>query len=129
MIHGASCICNLPIKERTTHFYPQLQKICSARGGKKRALLEKLPNCLVRYVSDCCKGILHRHIRFSISTYKKLKKFKNNIVLLADKKTSLKAKRGAIAQKNGGFLSLILPALASAVFGLIGNLVSKTLIK
>jgi hypothetical protein len=127
MIHGSECLCRLPIKDRTVHFFPQLQTVCNARGNHRRALLEKLPNCLLHFVSDCCKGILYNHIRFPSGSYKKLKKFKNEILLFANNKASLKSKRAALVEKKGGFLSLILPALASAIFGIVGNIISKKL--
>jgi hypothetical protein len=129
MIHGASCACALPMKERTAHYFPQLQKICNAKKVKKDLLLEKTSNCLIYYLSDCCKGVLKNHIRFPKRIYKKLSKFRNDILLVANKKSSLKTKRAALLQKNGGFLPLILPALASAVFGVLGNLISKKFIK
>lgn len=83
----------------------------------------------MKYICDCSKGVLHHHIRFPKDTYRKLKPYKDDLLLLVNKKTSQKAKREALVNKKGGFLPLILPALASAVFGIIGNLISKRFIK
>jgi len=121
--------CKQPIEERTESLLPHLHTVCNARKNHKCQLLKKLTKCQLQFISDCCKGILHRHITFPVETYKKLKRFRKDIILLADVKKSLKTKRAAIVKKNGGFLSLILPALATAVFSLVGNLISKKINK
>jgi hypothetical protein len=73
--------------------------------------------------------VLKNHIRFPKTIYKRLRKYRNDILFVANKKNSLKAKRATLLDKSGGFLPLILPALASAVFGVLGNIISKKFIK
>ena len=127
--HSSNCVCSSTFRERIAIHYPQLKTICRAKESKQKELLKNVNNCLLQYICDCSKGVLHHHIRVPPRTYKKLSQYKDDLLLLANKQTSIRAKRAAIENKRGGFLSLILPALASALFGFIGNLVSKKLIK
>lgn len=127
--HCSNCVCASTFTDRTAHHFPQLQAICNAQQSKKRALLKKIDRCLLNFICDCSKGVLHHILRVPKSTYRKLRHYRDDFLLLANKKISQKAKRETLVNKNGGFLPLILPALASAVFGIIGNLISKRFIK
>jgi hypothetical protein len=119
----------LTMKERTAAHFLQLQNICNAPKNKRPLLLEETSNCLINYLTICCKGVLMKHITFPILLYKKLGKFRKDLLLFANNKTSLRTKRAALIEKNGGFLSFILPALASIVHETFGELISKKFIK
>lgn len=121
MSHGRSCVCRLTFKERTTHFYPQLQTICRARRIRKRDLLENVDKCLLCYICDCSQGVLRRFVRFPSAAYKKLKPYKNALLLLANRRVSAKQKRSTVATQGGGFLSILLPALATIAGEIFGK--------
>lgn len=128
MKHPHSCPCSLPLEERIKFFYPQITSVCRANRKRKRDLLSSAQPCFFNFVSDCSRGILQKHIQFPVHVYKKLRKFRDDLLILANRKTSNKNRKALLVDKNGGFLPLILPALASALFGLLGNVISKKLL-
>ena len=125
MKHPVSCACTFPIEERIQYFLPQISSVCKARRAKKRELLSTAEPCFYNFVTLCSQGILKKYIQFPFPVYRKLRKFRDDLLVLANKRSSNKVRRALLIEKNGGFLPLILPALASALFGVVGNLISK----
>jgi hypothetical protein len=76
-------------------------------------------------LGDCCTGVLSRKIQFPNSFYPQLRKHQKDLLFLAQKYPSLRRKRERLMRQNGGFLSILLPALASSLFGLVGNWISR----
>lgn len=127
--HCDQCeLCRKPIKERIKYFLPQLRKICRAAKSQRHLLLQKVDHCFLHFISDCSFGILKHLIVLPKQSYKRLREFKNDIIAFGHFKTSIRKKRRLLIDKNGGFLPLILPALASAVFGVLGSLITKKLL-
>lgn len=122
-------LCLQSIKKRIRHFLPQLNKIRLAKRSARTDLIRNAEPCLLKFLSDICFGILKKVVIFPKRGYKRLSKFQNTIFQLGDNKNLTDdEKRELLLQKDGGFLPLIIPAIASAAFGLLGNLISKKLI-
>ena len=72
-------------------------------------------------LSECCDNLLRGNLSTSAPDIKKLKKHKNVIRQVADKKLSNKRKVNLIVQQGAGFFGPLLALLAP----LIGGLLSK----
>lgn len=118
-------VCKLGIKARTDHFEPIIKQLCTATCKKRRTLLTNSNECLVKYLSDCCVGVLSKKIHFPHKFYPRLQEHQNDLIYLAQKYPSIRKKRERLVRQSGGFLSILLPALASSLFGLVTNLISK----
>lgn len=126
--HSKTCTCFKPVKESLIYYAPQLQKFKRLNQQQKKELFEQSDRCFIRFVGECCEALLTDAFELPKESYDKLKKHKNiieRLQALAHSGKSLKKKRALLIEKGGGFLSVILPALASAVIGLITNAVSK----
>lgn len=86
----------------------------------KKRILEKASPELIRCICDCAHNVLQGNVPISEAHKRKLKKHKNSLRKLVDSKVSLKKKR-KISQ-TGGFLSLLLSALAPVLGGIVGGL-------
>ena len=117
-------VCKLNIQARTNHFEPIIKQLCKATCKKRRTLLNNSNECLIKYISDCCVGVLSRKINFPNKFYPHLQKHQNDLLYLAQTYPSIRKKKERLIRQSGGFLSILLPALASSLFGLITNLVS-----
>jgi len=116
MKHKKICPCSFPIKKQIAFFQPHLSKIGRSRGfGKKRELFQQAPKCLTNFISSCAGAILREDIELPKNQLQKLKKFKNILIQLADKK-SLKKKQDLFNKKGGAFP--FIPVLAS----ILGNI-------
>ncbi len=72
----------------------------------------------VAALSEACMNILQGNVPDNHLT--KLRKYRNKIRKVASKSTSVRAKKKSL--QEGGFLSVLLPIIASAASGLIGGL-------
>jgi len=74
------------------------------------------------FLHRCILLLDNRYETFNLSP---LSQYKKDLKLLASHRVSIRKKRAHLVRQGGGFLSLILPAIASALFGLLGNVISK----
>jgi hypothetical protein len=81
--------------------------------------------CLINFVGECCRAVLCEVLPLPPHVYPKLKTHRKDLLFLANPKIPLTKKRARLIKQGGGFLSLILPALASALFGALGNIISN----
>jgi hypothetical protein len=130
MKHPQGCVCSKDSKTRTKHYLPHLRSICRLRKTERGKFIHKCHPCVIKFIGDCCHALLKRYIKLPSESYKKLKKYQNDILYIARKKTSLRHKRARLIEKSGGFLPFLLPALASSLASigtqLIGNLVNSS---
>lgn len=118
-------LCRRPMKERIKHFLPQMRKICHAKKCLRGPMLERANHCFIHFVSDCCFGVLKKFIMFPKKQYKRLKPYEGDILKFGHANLSNAKKRELLVSTKGGFLPLLLPALASAVFGILGSFITK----
>ena len=84
---------------------PLLKALCQARPSKRKDILK---NCSTDFLQSLCElslNLLKGNIPLSGAQYKKLKKQKKIIKLLASKKTNIKTKHKALRKQSGGFSS------------------------
>ena len=88
---------------------PKLRKAIILNGGKQ----------LVNSICECVLNVLNGNVKLSECVKRKLRKHKNVLRKVVDKRVPLSGKKKAIVQR-GGFLlpllSAVLPALATLIF-------------
>lgn len=90
---------------------PLLKALTKASPRKRKDILRGCSNDLLHSLSEIALNLLKGNIPLSSQQYAALKRQKNKIRLLADRKISLRRKRRTL-QQTGGFL---LPLLATAI--------------
>ena len=97
-------------------------RVLSKCNNKQRiGILQSSDSDLIKCICEISLNLLRGVIPVSTSHKKKLKRHKNLLKLLIDKKESIKKKRQHLTQRGGGFLSLLIPPALS----ILGNLISK----
>ena len=94
-----------------------LKLLSKANPRTRKAMLEK--HCtkdFINCVSECCKNVLKGNVPLNRAQIAYLRRRKRMIRAVAQKKTSLRRKKGLI--QKGGFLGFLLGPLVS----LLGNL-------
>ena len=97
-----------------------LKLLHKAKPSLRKAILTKTSPELIRCIYDCALNVLHRNIAITPHCKRKLSRHKTSLRKLTDKKVSLNTKRKILQQ--GGFLLLILSALAPLVGKILGGL-------
>jgi len=86
----------------------------------KRQIVKKCDREFLDCVSECAKNVIKSNVPLKPTQLQRLRRERNNVRVLASKKTSLKKKR-RILQK-GGFLTALLPPVLSVLGSLLlGN--------
>jgi len=122
--HGKGCTCHLDSEAATRHYHSLLQKLVSSPPSIRKRIFNKAHRCFIRYLGQCAKCTLEETIRLPDTQYCKLKAHERDLKFLADDKKKIKEKRERLIKKGGGFISVILPILTSAIAALVGNLIS-----
>ena len=118
--HGKNCPCNLKSsKARTQILLPHLRKILRSKHTEKAEKFKTAPKCVIKFACDCAGALLRNHIQLPSEKYKKLKKHKETLYFLAQKKPSIKKKRQALIKQHGAGLPFIIPILSAAISGLV----------
>jgi hypothetical protein len=96
-----------------------LNLLAESRTAKRRKLLTDWASKKdVDAIGEISLNALKGNVKISPSLFKKLKRKKNVLRLLASKKTNTSKKKGIIKQ-HGGFLPFLIPAAISAVSSLL----------
>ena len=90
--------------------------------GRKKFFKSCSKDCIIK-VCECIKNLLNGNLKIKTPHLKKLRRHRQTLRALAVKKTSL-VKRKRLLQK-GGFVSALIPAIAPAIAGLIGEIVNR----
>lgn len=128
MRHARNCGCYGKAKAAAEKYWPHLEKLMNGGLKTRKEVFKNCSHCAINFIGECCRAVLCDIIPLSEETYEQLKPHKKDLLLLADNNVTIKKKRDRLIKQGGGFLSLILPALASALFGLVGNIVSKKIL-
>jgi hypothetical protein len=126
--HSTRCRCYEPAIQSVKYYLPILKKFPRLRREQRKKLFEEGDKCFIKFIGECCKSVLCDIIKLPEKAYKKLKRHKDikkDLKYLASDSIPVKRKRALLINKGGGFLSIILPALASSLFGLIGEAAIK----
>jgi hypothetical protein len=110
------------VSKCTCDSYDFLKVLAKLKTPKKRkAFLELVDDNVIKSICECTRNLLEKNIRINENDIKKLKPYKNHLKFLAENRNaSLKMKRKRLIQK-GGFLSLLLRPVLTALAGVIAE--------
>ncbi|CAH1240723.1 Hypp6079 [Branchiostoma lanceolatum] len=97
-----------------------LRVLSKANPKLRKAILSSVPNDLLKSICDCSHNVLSGNIRLTPGQKRGLSRHKNTLRQLSNKKIPLSRKRRTLIQK-GGFLSLLLSPIISAITSLFGG--------
>ena len=100
---------------------PTLHLLQKAPAPLQKRILDKASPELIRCLCDCAHNVLQGNVEISHHHKRKLKSHKTKLRKLADRKVALKTKRRII--QKGGFLPILLSALAPVISGVVGSLI------
>ena len=126
--HNKFCTCFKSPLYSIKHYFPTLKKFRKLRKKERQKIFHNESHCFIKFIGECCKTVLCDIVKLPNSAYEKLKRHKNikeDLKYLANESIPIKQKRALLINKGGGFLSIILPVIASTIFGLIGNAALK----
>lgn len=119
------CPCYKSIKKQIEIFIPLLKKLSSAKTPRARkALFNEAPICFTKFISHCASAILRGDIELPSKTYAKLKKFKNLLLRLSDRKIRVNDKTASFLKTKGGafpFIPILTSILANVALPYILN--------
>lgn len=78
---------------------PLLRSLVKTPAKKRKAIIQKLPEKVLKVISDIAKNTLQGKIHLSPGSLKKIKKYKNDIRSISKKRK--KGLRKIISQKGG----------------------------
>lgn len=96
-----------------------LRSLLRLTDAEKKKMIRLCDRGLVDCFSECAKNVLKGTVPLTSAQLRKLRRQKNNLRLLAVKKTSVKRKK-KILQK-GGFIGAIIPPILGILGGLLGG--------
>ena len=92
----------------------------SAKPKRKNLLKKHLSDeDFVKCICECCRNVLDGNIKLSKKQSYTLRKQKNALRKIVDKKTSMQKRKNII--QRGGFLGALLGPVVSILGGLLGN--------
>lgn len=100
---------------------PLLKYLAEGKPRIVKAIIKESDPEVMKAICECAHNILRNNVPMSSSQFKKLKRHRKHLRLLANKKVST-ARKKKILQKGGflgGLLSVAIPAIASVISGLI----------
>ena len=106
--------------DRLQKFAPTLHLLQKVPPSLKRSIIEKSSAELIRCLCDCSYNILKGNVKIAPSNKRKLSKYKIKLRQLSNKQISLMKKQKIV--QTGGFLSVLLSALALVLGGVLGTL-------
>ena len=102
--------------------YEKLKFIASVKDhALRRKLLNSLSDeCLYKALNEIAVNVVNGKVTFNSATQRKLKKFKEKIKRLSVKTNNKKTMKSLVRQ-SGGFLPILIPAIASVVSTLLAR--------
>lgn len=102
-----------------------LKALYHATPQKRKDIIAHCSPDFLQALCEIALNLLKGNIPLSTSQYKKLKRQKKIIRLLADHKTSLKRKHQVLKKQTGGFIFPLLSAAVPLIGNLLGGLIRK----
>lgn len=86
--HAKNCPCKNNCKNRTRKFIPEIKKFLKLKKNMRCEYLQKCSECFMKFIADIATAVLHSDVKLPQEQYKKLKKHKNLLLLMAKKKNT-----------------------------------------
>ena len=99
---------------------PLLKFLQKGKPKIRKAIIEESGPDIIKVLCECAQNTINGNVKLSQAHFKKLKRYKQQLRLLADKKASVKRKKKAL--QTGGFLGSLLTAVLPTLAGLVGSL-------
>lgn len=112
---------SIGIETTIRNLLPMLLAIKGGGKSRKKALLDSIGPREMRGISEVSKNFLRRNIPVKPGVVRKMRKYKNMMHNLADRRVPILTKKRALGQ-HGGFLSSLLPIIAPLAAPLLGKL-------
>lgn len=124
-MHQHHCPCKKDTKTRSIYFLPQLKKL--VRSGNNKELLDEVcaNDCFLRFIIDIAGGVLRGDITLPHHKYKKLRQFKNQLLLLVRKRHPFKKKKALLLEQKGGAFPVLLGLLGQLALPVISTAISS----
>ena len=104
--------------QRVTQHFGVLEYLKDLSSLEQKRFIQNASCELLKVISEICLNLLKGNITIPDSDLQRLRKYKQQIVLLSKRKHSIK-KRKVICNQKGGFLgsliSIALPAIISSI--------------
>ena len=100
---------------------PTLRLLQKAPAPLQKRILNKASSELICYLCDYAHNVLQGNVNILRHHKQKLNPHKTKLRKLADRKVALKTKQRII--QKGGFLPILLSALAPVISGVLGTLI------
>lgn len=92
-------------------------KRCNTK--QRRALLQAADNKLLKAICECVLNVLRGTVKLNPSQKGKLRRHKETLRQLADKRVPLNKKKNVLVQKGDGFLGLLLAPVLQQLASLL----------
>lgn len=103
--------------------FPLLQYLCNGKPRIVKALVQEADPEVIKVLCECSKSALYGGLNLNPSQLSKLKRYKQQLRILSEKRTSVKKKKQAL--QKGGFLGALLSTVVPVLASVIGGLVKK----
>ena len=107
------------MSKRITRHASLLKHLCKAKPKTIRSIIKTGDKDLISVFSECALNVLKGVVPLTSGQRSKLKRHKNCLRDLVEKKTSLQKKKKIL--QRGGFLGALLPPIISILGGLLGQ--------
>ena len=101
--------------------------LANAKPSAAKKIIKNASHNVLKAVSEICLNMLNGVVNLSVSHKKKLKKYRNTMRKLAEKNTSLTARRKLM--QRGGFIGSVLgiglPLLVKGISALVSHIRNK----
>ena len=105
--------------EKLRKIYDKVRLLSLATPRARNQLIRCADRDLIHCISECCVNVLNGRVPLTPKQKSKLSRHKEKLRTLVKRKVSLRKKKEII--QKGGFLGIILPAVASVLGGLLGS--------
>jgi len=105
-------------KYHIKNYIHELKSLKSAPSKKRHKILKNADNGLIKAVGESAKNCLKGNVHLNRHQFRCLRKHKNALRKLANRKTSIKARKRII--QKGGFLGALLGPVIKAIGGIFG---------
>lgn len=106
------------------HYYLYALAKAHSIAQRKRLILAADPQ-IIKLLCEIALNILEGNIKLTPTHINRLKPFRTSIRRLVRQNLKLKEKQKKLSNQKGGFLPLLIPAIASIAGGLLGSVFRK----
>lgn len=89
---------------------------------QRKAIIKSASPDQIHSICEICHNILAGNVGVNVA---KVKKYKTAIRQIANKKIPIQKKKKILTNQMGGFLPLVIPAVLSALGGIVGKVIGK----